>query len=148
MLSQAEIDYLLNVLKEMNGRKDIPFPGPSEYETIDLISWDKREKFVVDINRKGKIKLTKCTFQNRHQAGTILLRLEIDGRPHTNPDGEVIPCPHIHIAKESYGMAWAYPIPKEIFTNVDDLILTLIQFLEYCKVNDVEDIKIQDRLML
>jgi len=148
MLSQSEIDYLLQILKEITGRKDFTFPGPSEHKTIDLVSQDKKEKFIVDINRKGKIKLTKCTFQNRYQVGTILLRLEIDGRPHTNPDGKVIPCPHIHIAKENYGIAWAYPLPQELFTNVEDLVLTLIQFLEYCKVTNVGDISIQDRLML
>ena len=51
---------------------------------------DKRETVLLDVTR-GPIKLTKATFQNRARQEVLLMRLDLDGPPHTNPDGRGIP---------------------------------------------------------
>lgn len=57
-----------------------------------------------------------------------LLRVDLEGPDHDNPDGTVVECPHIHIYKEGYGLSWAYPLQDEIDTNPFDLISVLIDF--------------------
>ena len=148
MLTQQEIDYLLQVLKELNEKQPLIFPAAFDSKQYNIVSEDKRDKFIIDVNRKGHIKLTKCTFQERHQSGNILLRLDLDGRPHTNPDRQEISCPHLHIIKEGYGTSWAYTVPSDIFKDTTNLLLSFINFLEYCKVKDTNNIKIQDGLGL
>lgn len=132
MLSQAEINYLLDVLKKFLQRTTLSFPTAGEYKNLKISSYDEKEEFIIDINRKGNINLTRCTLQKRYRKEYQLLRLDIAGPPHTNPDGTEISCPHLHIYKEGYGTSWAYPLPEEIFTDTSDLILTFINFLEYC----------------
>lgn len=112
---------------------------------MSIVSLDGRDKFLIDINRKGTIKISKCTYQNRYR-NDILLRLEIDGPPHTNPDGNIIKGTHLHICKEGYGDSWAYPLP-DIFTNTKDLTTTLIQFLEYCKTINISDVMFQEGIL-
>ena len=146
MLSQQEIECLLQILKELMEKQPLAFPSASDSQEYQIVSEDKRDKFIINANRKGHINITKCTFQERHQSGEILLRLDLNGRPHTNPDGEVLPCPHLHIIKENCGTSWAYPVPKVIFTDINDLLLSFINFLEYCKVKGTESIIFQDGL--
>ena len=58
----------------------------------------------------------------------LLLRLEVDGRPHTNPDGTKVECPHLHKYREGYDDKWAEPIAPNVFTNVDNLACTFREF--------------------
>ena len=51
-----------------------------------------------------------------------------------------VPCPHLHIYREGYGVKWAYPVPSD-FTNTTDLVRTLQDFLRYCKVEDIPPIQ-------
>jgi hypothetical protein len=64
----------------------------------------------------------------------VLLRLDVNGAPHRNPDGVEVPCPHIHVYREDYGDKWAFPIPPGKFENLDDLNMTLDDFLTECNV--------------
>ncbi|HXJ94430.1 MAG TPA: hypothetical protein VMT20_16410 [Terriglobia bacterium] len=92
-LTQDEADKLMAMEKCAVDQKEWLFPAPGERIAIPLSSLDKRESFMLDVTR-AQIKLTKATFQNRARVAIILMRLDLDGRPHTNPDGEEIPCPH------------------------------------------------------
>jgi hypothetical protein len=100
-----------------------------------LTSIDKRENFVLDVTR-AQIKLTKATYQNRARAVIILMRLDLDGPPHRNPDGEEIPCPHLHIYREGYGDKWAIPAPLATYTNTQDLFSTFEAFMQQCSITD------------
>ncbi len=146
MLTQNEADFLLNMHKLLTDNGIVNFPKTGEAKSLDLISEDGKEKFIIDINRKSTIKIKKCTYQKRYRTYIILLRLDIEGSPHTNPDGEVILGAHFHIYKEGFGDAWAYPIPTTI-TDPSDLIQTLIDFLNYCKVINIDQLKIQRGLL-
>ncbi len=75
------------------------FPIEGNRLSVPLISADKRENFMLDVMR-AQIKLTKATYRNRARQVIILMRLDLDGRPHRNPDGVEIPCPHLHIYRE------------------------------------------------
>jgi hypothetical protein len=60
---------------------------------------------------------------------------DINGRPHTNPDGELVPRTHLHLYREGYDLTWAYPASPEEFTAPDDLATALDDFLRFCHVD-------------
>ena len=70
------------------------------------------------------------------EAVIILLRLDLDGPPHRNPDGEEIPCPHLHVYREGYGDKWAIPAPVNRYANTLDLFSTFEAFMQHCSITD------------
>ncbi len=134
-LSQDEADKLMAMEKRSIDQRDWMFPTPGERVIIPLTSLDRRESFILDVTR-FQIKLTKATYQNRARMAIILLRLDIDGPPHTNPDGEEVPCPHLHIYREGYGDKWAIPAPTSSFPNTADLFVTLDGFMQHCNITE------------
>jgi len=140
MLSQERADELIEMPKRCTDPSTIAFPLPGYAIQLELKSTDDIESFLVDVNRKGRIKLSKCTYQERYEVVEILLRLDVDGPPHVNPDGQELPCPHLHVYREGFGTKWAQPAPSQ-FSNTDDLPRTLEHFLKCCKVKDVPPIQ-------
>jgi Family of unknown function (DUF6978) len=134
-LTQDEADKLMAMEKRYADDEERFFPVPGESIAIPLTSLDKRENFMLDVTR-AQIKLTKATYQNRARAAIILLRLDIDGAPHRNPDGEEIPCPHLHTYREGYGDKWAIPAPLDRYTNTLDLFSTFEAFMLHCNITD------------
>jgi hypothetical protein len=132
-IPQAEADALIAMEKQCIEDKTWLFPEPGGRLEIPLVSSDKRENFVLDITR-AQIKLTKATYQNRARQAIILMRLDLDGPPHTNPDGQEIPCPHLHIYREGYGDKWASPLPAARYPNVRDLFSTFEEFMRHCNI--------------
>jgi hypothetical protein len=116
------------------------FPQPGGRLSIDLVSSDKRENFILDITR-AQIKLTKATYQNRARQAIILMRLDLDGPPHRNPDDQEIPCPHLHVYREGYGGKWAIPAPIDLYPNVQDLFSTLDAFMLHCNITEPPQIE-------
>jgi hypothetical protein len=133
-VSQAEADHLLSLEKK---RIDDTHWGlePASRVAIPLTSLDGREHFLLDVAR-FQIKLTKATFQNRAKRVLVLLRLDIDGPPHRNPDGEEVSCPHLHVYREGYGTKWAIPLPKDRYPATSDLTSLLEAFMRDCKITD------------
>ena|SRR5579862_2076454 len=140
-ITQAEADALIAMEKGCTEEKRWLFPAPGDRIAIPLTSRDKRENFMLDIARV-RIKLTKATYQNRARAAIILMRLDLDGGPHRNPDGEEIPCPHLHIYREGFGDKWAIPAPVERYTNTSDLSSTLDSFMQHCNITERPNIQI------
>jgi Family of unknown function (DUF6978) len=140
MLDQGKADELIAMAKRLVDDSSIRFPAGGEAIQLQAKSSDERESFIFDVNRKGRLKLTKCTYQERYAVVEILIRLDIDGPPHQNPDGAELPCPHLHIFREGAGTKWAYPLPAE-FTDTSDLVKTLREFLRYCNVSEVPPIQ-------
>jgi hypothetical protein len=132
-ITQGEADALIAMEKHRIDNKEWSFPGPGEAFAIPLTSGDKRENFLLDVTR-GRIKLTKATYQNRVRQALILMRLDLDGPPHRNPDDEEIPCPHLHIYREGYGDKWAQPAPHTIYPNPADLFSTFEAFMRHCNI--------------
>jgi hypothetical protein len=117
--TQAEADALLAMEKHRIDDSRWDFPDPGESMHIPLVSANGRENFHLDI-RRGKIDLSKGTYQNRSRQIVILARLDFGGPPHRNPDDIEVPSPHIHVYKEGYGDKWAIPLPYSILINVND----------------------------
>jgi len=132
-LTQSEADALIAMEKHRVDDTFYNFPDLGGFVTIPLISPDKKENFILDIS-KGKIDLQKVKYQNRARHILILLRLDMGGKPHRNPDDKEISGPHIHIYKEGYGDKWAYPIPLDKFKNIKDVFKTLEDFMRYCNI--------------
>jgi hypothetical protein len=134
-ITQAEADALMAMEKRCAEEKEWLFPAAGDRLAIPLTSMDKRENFMLDITR-GRIKLTKATYQNRARSAIILMRLDLDGPPHRNPDSEEIPCPHLHIYREGFGDKWAVTAPSDRYTNTLDLFSTCYAFMQHCNITD------------
>jgi hypothetical protein len=140
ILTQAEADALLAMDKYRADDTLRDFPELGGYLSVELISEDKRERFLLDIQR-GRIDLSKVTYQNRAHRTIILARLDIAGPPHRNPDGVEIECPHLHLYREGSADKWAAPIDPAVFPNTADLWATLERFMDFCHVVDRPNIQ-------
>jgi len=107
-MSQIRFDELMKLRKHFLD-EDIRWPSPGEKISFGLLDQSNHEKFFLDVDRNGTIELRKTKLQNRHSY-SILVRLEVEGPPHINPDGEKIGRNHIHIYREGYGDRWAFEL--------------------------------------
>lgn len=136
ILTQAEADALIAMTKKPESDKDWNFPAAGDRLVIPFLSSDKRETFAFDVTR-SQIKLTKATYQNRARQVIVLMRLDLDGPPHRNPDGAEIACPHLHVYREGFADKWAIPAPIDVYSNLPDLYATLFDFMAHCNVTDL-----------
>lgn len=128
----------------------ITFPNQGKSKKIELKS--NSFYFWIDINRKGN-KLKKVTLQLREQSRKEipLLRLDLLGPDHPNPEGDfelagqIIPCPHLHIAHPDYGDSIAYPLDNT-YANMyltdeqcNDMVFVLQRFLNRCNAANIRD---------
>jgi hypothetical protein len=90
MLTQAEADQLMNMRKHFIRPPETITIPPGLDETYELAGPDGREVFLLDIWR-GTLRISKLKFQNRVRTAVILVRLDVDGAPHTNPDVANLP---------------------------------------------------------
>ncbi len=133
MLTQAEADALMAMVKRfVRPPAFIALPAGVD-ETYELASSDGKEEFQIDVWR-GTLRLSKLKFQNRVRKAIILVRLDIGGAPHTNPDGTRLPGTHIHIFREGYDDKWAQRVDTARFTAVTDAGKTFQQFCAFCKI--------------
>ena len=133
-LTQAEADHLLAMKKHCFENKSYIFPSGGRKIQIPLISSDKRNEFILDVNSK-RLDLQKFTFNTRTKTVITLVRVDIiKSGFHKNPDdGTIITGPHIHRYREGYGDKLAKPLPPE-FGNPDDIFQVFQYFLEYCNI--------------
>jgi hypothetical protein len=132
-LTQDEAEALIAMEKHRLDEVEWSFPRPGARLTIPLTSADRRESFVLDVTR-GQIKLTRATFQNRARQVVVLMRLDLDGPPHRNPDDEEIPCPHFHVYREGFADRWAVAAPAHIYTDTGNLFATFEAFMRHCTI--------------
>ena len=132
-LTQAEAEALIAMEKHRVNEGSSDFPADGESVTLPLQSADRREQFLLDLSR-GRIDLRKVKMQNRGRQVVVLVRLDLGGAPHRNPDGEEIPVPHLHVYREGYGDKWVAPVPVDRFGNLDDVWQTLGDFMGYCNI--------------
>lgn len=135
MLTQAEADALIAMGKNFVNIAAITLP-PGTDETHELIGDDKRELFLLDLWR-GTFRLSKLTHQTRGRKVVVLVRLDVDGSPHTNPDGEKIAGNHIHVYREGFEDRWAFPLNPDEFSNPSSIGQTFVDFCRFCNVRDI-----------
>jgi len=132
-LDQVTADALI-ALPKVRANNEVPhYPGLGGHLTLPLISEDGHESFHLDI-RRGGIDLVKGTYQNRAMQVVVLVRLDFGGAPHRNPDDKEVPTPHLHMYREGYGDKWAFPAPQEQFPHIQDVWITLQDFMHYCNI--------------
>jgi hypothetical protein len=143
-LTQAEADLLIGMPKEaLDPGIPIPFHDGMNRE-VGFRNDARGELFRVIIERSA-IRAVHAKYQLMARNFIVLLRLDIGGPPHTNPDYEIIPCPHLHRYRENHGDTWAERLPPEL-GNTNDLVDCLRRFLRYCNVVQVPEIQGQGRL--
>jgi extradiol dioxygenase family protein len=119
--------------KHRSTEEHILFPMGGQSLALPLQSIDKREHFILDLSR-GRIDLRKVKMQTRGRQVVVLVRLDLGGAPHRNPDDVEIPVPHLHVYREGYGDRWAVPIPAERFRDLGDAWVTLDDFQRFCNI--------------
>jgi len=144
-ITQAEADSLIAMEKRFVDDGDWTFPSAGERISLALTSLDKRENFTLDVTR-AQIKLTKATYQNRARQAIVLMRLDLGGSPHRNPDGTEIECPHLHTYREGFGDKWATAVPADRYNDTMDLFSTCEAFLQHCNITGPS--KVQKGLFL
>ena len=132
-LTQMEADALIAMEKRRSDDTKWNYPDLGGYVTIPLVSIDRRESFLLDL-RRGRIDLSKGTFQNRGRQVVVLARLDFGGAPHRNPDGEEVGSPHLHVYREGFVDKWAFPVSGDHFSNPYDAWQTLQDFMRYCNI--------------
>ena len=130
-LTQAEADALRNMEKFYVGKEHFSFPDLGGKIAVPLFSRDNKEEFILDVLRSHIV--LKHTLQNRARKTVVLVRLDIGGAPHRNPDGEEMPCPHIHLYREGFGDKWAYVLP-DAFSQPLDIWRALSEFMRFCHI--------------
>lgn len=116
---------LLEMLREDKNFIDTSFTFPNQEKELqlELVSWSNRNRYILYINRKSKIK-TRYTLQTKHRESYILLRLDLDNKTHRNPDGQKIGGNHLHIFdRDDMAGSWAFELDdaqlNEVFPGFD-----------------------------
>lgn len=132
-LTQKEANALVKMEKQAADALIRDYPEPGGKLVAPLVSVDGGEEFLLDVTR-SRIAL-KVSHQTRWHTTVILVRLDLVGAGHRNPDGGEIPAPHIHLYREGYDDRWAYDIPSGRFQDLEDPFQTLQDFMAYCNVS-------------
>lgn len=154
MLNQAEAEFLHTLEKEFESGEVLPFALSRAFDLErDLLSTDRREKFILTIER-GRRRRARLKYQTRARKIVVLARLDIDGPAHRNPSnsphrpGERLLCPHLHVYHEKFGDSIAYAledVPGYNVSEYDNGTSWLMDFLNFCNVNPatVPDIQVE-----
>lgn len=145
MHTNDEFEHLMALRKHFL-TENILLPQQNKDLILPVGATQSKEVFSMDLSRKSTIILTRKKYQERlHPTNDLLVRLEIDSKPHMNPDGIKISANHIHVFKEGYGLSWAYELSQfsdTLFKNPDDFNQTFYDFCEYCNIS-FDDTNIQ-----
>jgi hypothetical protein len=133
-IPQSEADALIALEKHRVSDEKWTYPFPGARIAIPLISANKKEQFVLDVSRR-RIDVAAVKFQTRARQIIVLVRLDLGGRPHRNPDDTEVPVPYFHRYRGGYGDKWAMPVPADEFPHLSDSWKTLHDFMTYCKIS-------------
>lgn len=137
---------LINVMKQILATGIYYLPASGEMNKIPMQSLrSPKDKFIVYINRKSTIVPNKYSLQ-LHYPEENLLKIDVNGGVHVNPDGTKVAGTHIHMRTKDEGRwdKWAFELPA-IFGNSDDCAATLTEFLQYCHANNISEITILEQ---
>lgn len=135
MLTQAEADALLAAPKRFVSHPGALTLGIGADQHHALLAGN-REEFLLDLWRNS-IRLSKIRLQTRARVIYPLARLDIDGAPHTNPDGGQIGGTHLHLYREGFEDRWAFPPGAGEFPRISDPAGALLDFCQFCKIQAV-----------
>ena len=125
-------------------KSSIILPNNGENSIYDLKSKETQDKFYLDVDRRGRIELSRFKLQTRYAVIKLpLVRIDIDSPPHLNPDGTKTSRNHIHIYREvdndTGNLPWAYSLEEfeQIKFNRNNIVFLDIfsSFCEYCNIS-------------
>jgi len=134
-LVQLLADELLAMEKEFTTPDPLSLYSGAKF-IRDMMSTNGQELFLLDFYQ-GTVRLNKITSNHRYARTIILARLDLNGSPHMNPDGQVVYGSHLHLYREGYGDKWASPVDATVFTDPADPVLSLRQFLRFLNVRTI-----------
>jgi len=140
LLTQEEGDALLEMEKITVGNESIDLPDREGSIEMKFASINGYEEFILNYSRYS-INLYKRNHHFRGRRVIGLARLDLNGQTHRNPDGQEIGDCHLHLYREGYGLKWAFDVPKDKFTNLNDTLQTLEDFMRYCNIVKLPDIR-------
>jgi len=139
-LTQPEADALIAMEKIRVDDTEHDYPTGGGKLKLPLVSRDRRESFILSIYR-GRIDFHKGTYQNMAKLVIPLVRVDFGGQPHTNPDGEMIQTPHIHVYREGFGDKWASPLPAGFCADASDAWQMLQGFYTFCAIVEPPNVR-------
>lgn len=148
-LSDALIKRLISVDKLLDNPRCASYrePEPGKKVEVPLHSAENpRISFALGLFqgiRSSKVTLdfdsTRKVSMHTRRASHTLVRVDLGEVRHTNPDGQVIDGPHIHIATEEYGDRMAYPLSEQNILVISGGVMTPMAvfeaFREYCHID-------------
>jgi len=135
VLTQTEADGLIAMNKRFENPRTITMP-PGADESYDLVGDDPRERFLLDLWR-GTLRLSKLKFQTRGRKIIVLVRVDINGSPHTNPDGQRVEGTHIHRYRAGYDDKWAVPLDPTEFSDTSSIEQAYRDFCRVCNIIEI-----------
>ena len=142
-MTNSEFHNLIK-LKKIFTKSPIILPNNGENDTYDLESIKTKDKFYLDIDRRGRIELSRFKLQTRYATTKLpLIRIDIDSPPHMNPDGTKTTRNHIHIYRETEhdtgNLPWAYSLESfesiQFNKNNINFMEVFSSFCEYCNID-------------
>ena len=131
-------------LQKIFVKSSIILPNNGENSIYDLKSKETQDKFYLDVDRRGRIELSRFKLQTRYAVTKLpLVRIDIDSPPHLNPDGTKNSRNHIHIYREvdndTCNLPCAYSLEEfeQIKFNRNNIVFMDIfsSFCEYCNIS-------------
>lgn len=114
-------------------------PRPMSW-TRKIMSPRRNERFFLNYFASG-IRFSRYTFNHRYRQTVVLLRYDNDGR-HTNPDGQTLTGPHVHLYREGFDDKFAFPM-TEIGVVMDDTPDRVVaKILHFCAITSYPEIQI------
>lgn len=132
MLTQSEADDLLAMEKKFEEQTTVSLNHGVD-DVRRLVAEKSDERFLLDVWRNS-LRLSKLKYQHRARKTIILARLDVDGSPHQNPDGEIVAGSHLHVYREGYDAKWAVPLDRNQFANPADVVATFRSFCDFCNI--------------
>ncbi|CAN5130849.1 hypothetical protein BH23CHL1_BH23CHL1_11520 [soil metagenome] len=137
---QSEAEQFIAAVKRPASGKAVTFPRPGQLLEIDLASDVVTGNFVIHVNRKMK-QFDRYSIALRYRTTITLIRLDVGGGPHQNPDKTKVPAPHLHWYSEKYGDRVAYAVPTARFQDLTDPYQTLVDFFTLCNVVEQPEVQ-------
>lgn len=136
-ITQQEYDFLMNLPKQFKDNERILL---DKVWSKEIISLESRDTFILDYYF-GRISFEKFTYNKRYRSSIVLLRYDSQGR-HTNPNGETIEGPHVHIYQEDAGDKVAFPV-SAIGLGAQNIEKSYVlqNFLHFCNIINIPEIQ-------
>lgn len=142
-LDDEHVKLLINELKypethiDVNELKTIVASRINERQ--EIISFKLGIKYLLTIKR-GNIEKDRFSISIILDTYHTLVRIDINGGTHDNPDGTIAPKSHIHIYNDKYDKKdrFAYEINLKDFPDIYNLYNVYMSFLEYNNIKDLE----------